>query len=138
MAERGIAHFGGGLGDVVAAFEEQLGGSFHANLAEVLRDGHADFLGEKTAEIEGAATDLRAEGFDVGRLGEVAAEDGGGALDALAGDPLLALTEELGLRCGLEKNLGEEFEGLGLIPKLLRGHGDGRLTERLESEFLAR
>ena len=129
MAERGVADFGGGFGDIVAAFEEQFGGAFHPDLAEILRDGHADFLGEKAAEVERTATDLRAEGFDVGWLGKMAAEDGSGALDPFLGNTLLALAEKFGLRRGLKKNLGEELESLGLVPELLRSHGDGRLAQ---------
>ena len=138
MAEGGVADFHGGLGDVMASFQEQLGGAFHADLPEVLRNGHADFLGEEAAEVEGAAADLRAEGLDVGRLGEVSAEDGGGAFDALAGDPFLALAEELGLGAWAGKGSGRGARGSWPgTQSFLRGLRDGRLAQGLESEFLA-
>ncbi len=137
MAERGVADFHSGLGDVVLAAEEQLGGAFHANLTQVLRDSHAHFLGEEATEIKGTAADLAAKGLDVRRVSEMAAEDRGGTFDALAGDPFLAMAEEFLLRSRLEKDLGEKLKGLGLVPEFMCTDGNRWLAQGLKGNFLA-
>src|SRR5260221_10647208 len=138
MAQRRVANFRGRFRDVVPSIEEQFRRAFDPDLPHVLRDGHAQFLGEKAAEIKGTATDLSTQRLDVGRFGQVAAQNRGGPLDPLAGDPFLALAEEFLLRRGLEEDLGKEFERLGLVPEFLGGQGHGRLAQRLEGDFLAR
>jgi hypothetical protein len=138
MAQRRVADFHRRLGDVVASAQEQFGGPLHPDLPDVLRNGHAHFLREKAAEIKRAAPDLRAERLDVGRIGQMAAQDGGGPLDPLAGDPFLALAEKFLLRHGLEKDLGKQLQRLGLVPELLRRDRHRRLAQRLESDLLPR
>lgn len=98
-------------------------------MAQVLGDGLAGFLGEGAAEVELAATHLAGDLLQRRGLGDVASEDGQDGIDAVAGDALLAVTEELFLGGGLEEEFAHEFDGLGLEPKGLGTREDGRLLE---------
>ncbi len=137
VAEGGVTDFHGGLGHIMTTTEEEIRSAFHADLADILRNGHAHFLGEKAAQVKGAATDLGAEGLDIGGIGKMSAENGGCAFDAFLGNPLLALAEKFLLRGGLEKDLGEEFEGLGLVPERVGDLGNRWLAKGLEGNFQA-
>ena len=46
MAETVVTDGDGGFGDVAFAGAQEFGGAFHANLANVLLNGHAGFLRE--------------------------------------------------------------------------------------------
>jgi hypothetical protein len=131
VAEAAVANFKGGFGHVAAAGAEEFGGAFHADLAQVLLDGGAGFLGEGAAQIEGAGADLFAEFFKGGWFGEVFAEDLADAFDAVAGDALGAGAEEFAAG-GFEEEVGGEFKGFAAEPDFAGGLEDGALLEAFD------
>jgi hypothetical protein len=104
MAEAGVADFHGGFGHVVPSGTEQFGGAFHAGLAQELGDGHAHLAGEGAAEVKGAAANLTSQFLEVGRFGQVRAQDLADLVDAFTSDAFLPFTEEFA--GGFEEDLG--------------------------------
>lgn len=130
MAQAVVSDFEGGFGDIAFAGAEEFGGFFHAELAEVLLDGHAAFLGEETTQIKWAAADLFAERFKRRGLDEVFANDLAGAFDAFAGGALGAGAEEF-LAGGLEEKVGGQFERFAAEPDFARGLENRALLEAI-------
>ena len=61
MAQAVVTDGDGGFGDIALAGAQEFGGAFHADLANVLLDGHAGFLAEEAAQVKWAAGDLFGE-----------------------------------------------------------------------------
>ena len=61
MAGAGIADFQRHFGDIHFALQQQFGGPFHPQAAQILADGLAGFGGKSAAQIEWAAADLLSE-----------------------------------------------------------------------------
>src|SRR2546429_1876124 len=97
MAQARVAYFRRGFRDVMFSSAQKLGGTFHPELAQKLRDGEADFFRKNPAQIKRAAPDFTPEHLERGRLGEIAREQFLRARDPVAGDPLLPHAKELGI-----------------------------------------
>src|SRR5205085_8515496 len=74
MAQARVAYFRRGFRDVMFSSAQKLGGTFHPELAQKLRDGEADFFRKNPAQIKRAAPDFTPEHLERGRLGEIARE----------------------------------------------------------------
>ena len=120
MAEAAVTDFESSFGDVATAAAEQFGGAFHADLLEVLLDGHARFLGELATQIEGTATDHTTEFIQGRGTVEALPEDFARSFDALAGRALRPGAKQFASR-GAEEELGGEFQCLAAKPDFLRG-----------------
>lgn len=131
VAQAVVAYSDGGFGHVALAGAEEFSGAFHPDLANVLLDGHAGFLGEETAQIKWTAADFFAELFEGRRFFEAFAQDQPGAFDAFARGALRARAEEIAAGGAEEKQRGE-FKGLAAEPHFARGLEDGTLLETLD------
>lgn len=131
MAEAVVADRDGGFGDVALSSAKEFGGAFHPDLANVLLDGHAGFLGEKAAEVEWAAADFLAELFERRRFFQPFAQDQARAFDAFAGGALGACAEEIAA-CGAEEEQGGEFKGFAAEPDFAGGLEDRALLEAFD------
>ena len=49
MTEAGVADFDRRFSDVIPSASQKLGGAFHPNIAEILRDGETDFARKNPA-----------------------------------------------------------------------------------------
>src|SRR5687768_602336 len=80
VAEAGVTDLGGRFGDVISAGAQKLGRALHPELAQILRNGEADFAGKTAAKVKRTATDFAAEHFERRRLREIAGEQFFGSL----------------------------------------------------------
>ena len=90
MAQAAVPDLHCRLGDITFAGAKQISGAFHPDLAGVLLNRHARFLGKKPAQVKGTAADQFPEFFERWRFAHALAENGLRALDTVARGPLLA------------------------------------------------
>lgn len=136
VAEAGVADFESDLGDIEFSGGEEFSSFLNPDLAEVLRDSHAHFLGEGAAEVIMAAADHFAEFFERRGIGESGFEDGLDLLDPFLGQTLLADTEKrlVFLRI-FKKQFGYDLNCLAAVPEFL-GWGEDRRCLQVIEELL--
>src|ERR1700730_17856006 len=94
MTQTGIADLGRRFGDVEAPAAQQLSRAFHAQIAQILRNGQANFTRKNPAKINWTATKLLSEHLERGRIGADAREQLFRSLVAFPRDALLPHAKE--------------------------------------------
>ena len=131
MAQAVVADGDGGFGHVALAGAEEFGGAFHPDLANVLLDGHAGFLGEEAAQIKWTAADFFAELFERRGLFKAFTQDQARAFDSFARGALRARAEEIAAG-GAEKEQSGKLKGLATEPDFASGLKHRALLEALD------
>lgn len=142
--EEGFAEVGEGLvadlerdlGDIEAAFAEEVAGAVDAEAAEETADGEAGGFGEDATEVVLAATDGPGDGGEVEFFVEVLGEVGLGFFDAFFLEIFLPGAEELLVRGCFDAAEGEEFAEFAFEPEGLGGAVYGRVAEGGDEKFL--